>query len=218
MGLAEIARIESRHAVAARHLQEAYLAWQVVGTPEGLVVWLANAVVVIASRNQRMAARLFGAVELAAQRLSVAFGMPDRTRFAAAENAMQAVLGRTRFESELDAGRAITLEHAADAAAGILESLATPPSRANGRADERLTQREWDVLLLVAAGATDREIGQELSISQRTVGVHISHILAKLGVESRRAARVLAVHNGWAPAAVYVPVEHSNQKASGEDT
>ncbi|WP_395727449.1 AAA family ATPase [Nakamurella sp.] len=55
----------------------------------------------------------------------------------------------------------------------------------------RLTPREIDVLSEVAGGRTDREIGQILFISQRTVGVHVSHILAKLGARSRLEAATI---------------------------
>jgi DNA-binding NarL/FixJ family response regulator len=54
-----------------------------------------------------------------------------------------------------------------------------------------LTRREIDVLSEVAGGRTDREIGQVLFISQRTVGVHVSHILAKLGARSRLEAATI---------------------------
>jgi DNA-binding CsgD family transcriptional regulator len=45
----------------------------------------------------------------------------------------------------------------------------------------RLTRREAEVLALVAAGRTNRQIGQELFITPKTVSVHVSRILAKLG-------------------------------------
>jgi ATP/maltotriose-dependent transcriptional regulator MalT len=56
-----------------------------------------------------------------------------------------------------------------------------------------LTQREIDVLRLVVQGLSDREIGEALFISRHTVMRHVSHILAKLEVDSRTAAAALAV-------------------------
>jgi DNA-binding CsgD family transcriptional regulator len=55
-----------------------------------------------------------------------------------------------------------------------------------------LTSRELDVLRLLAAGRTNRQIGAELFISPRTAGVHVSHILAKLGMASRGEAAAAA--------------------------
>jgi DNA-binding CsgD family transcriptional regulator len=59
-----------------------------------------------------------------------------------------------------------------------------------------LTSREREVLALVAEGWTNRRIADELFISESTAGVHVSHILAKLGVESRTEAATVAVRLG----------------------
>jgi DNA-binding CsgD family transcriptional regulator len=55
-------------------------------------------------------------------------------------------------------------------------------------AGRELTAREHDVLRLVCSGATNREIGLTLAISQRTVQAHLAHIFDKLGVHTRTAA------------------------------
>jgi DNA-binding CsgD family transcriptional regulator/tetratricopeptide (TPR) repeat protein len=55
-----------------------------------------------------------------------------------------------------------------------------------------LTQREAEVLALVAAGRTNRQIGQELFIAPKTASVHVSRILAKLGVAGRGEAAAVA--------------------------
>jgi DNA-binding NarL/FixJ family response regulator len=59
-----------------------------------------------------------------------------------------------------------------------------------------LTAREREVLRLLVAGHTDREIAKALFVSPRTVGTHVSHILAKLQVETRRGARAYALRHG----------------------
>ncbi len=51
-----------------------------------------------------------------------------------------------------------------------------------------LTQRELEVLRLLARGKTNRGIAEELVISEKTVASHVSHIFTKLGVTSRSAA------------------------------
>jgi DNA-binding NarL/FixJ family response regulator len=55
-----------------------------------------------------------------------------------------------------------------------------------------LTARELDVLRLVAAGRSNREIASELFISVKTASVHVSNILGKLGVTSRGEAAAAA--------------------------
>jgi ATP/maltotriose-dependent transcriptional regulator MalT len=59
-----------------------------------------------------------------------------------------------------------------------------------------LTEREVDVLRLIADGRPDREIAETLFISPRTVNTHVANILNKLGVSSRSAATAYAVRHG----------------------
>ena len=59
-----------------------------------------------------------------------------------------------------------------------------------------LTPRESEVLALIARGLTNRQIAGELYISEKTAGVHVSNILAKLDVISRAQAAALAVQSG----------------------
>ena len=68
------------------------------------------------------------------------------------------------------------------------------------RAIERLglTAREAEVLALVATGGTNRQIGEQLFMSEKTVSVHVSHILRKLGVTSRVDAAAVAQRVGIA--------------------
>jgi DNA-binding NarL/FixJ family response regulator len=63
-------------------------------------------------------------------------------------------------------------------------------------ADERLTDREIDVLQHVAGGNRNRDIAERLSISEETVKVHVKHILEKLGASDRTAAVAIAVRRG----------------------
>jgi DNA-binding CsgD family transcriptional regulator len=61
-----------------------------------------------------------------------------------------------------------------------------------------LTARELEVLRLVAAGRSNRDIAAELFISAKTASVHVSNILAKLGVHSRVEAAAIALREGLA--------------------
>jgi two-component system, NarL family, nitrate/nitrite response regulator NarL len=63
-----------------------------------------------------------------------------------------------------------------------------PPRPEQAQTAHNLTKREIDVLSLLAEGLTQAEIAEKLFISPRTVGKHIEHILAKLGVHSRAQA------------------------------
>jgi DNA-binding CsgD family transcriptional regulator len=62
----------------------------------------------------------------------------------------------------------------------------------------RLTEREAEVLRLVAAGRSNRQIATELVISEHTVARHVQNIFAKLDVSSRSAATAFAFEHGLA--------------------
>jgi DNA-binding NarL/FixJ family response regulator len=63
---------------------------------------------------------------------------------------------------------------------------------------EVLTERETDVLRLLAKGQSNKEIAQTLNIGEQTVKTHVSHILSKLGVPSRTQAALYAMRSGLA--------------------
>jgi DNA-binding NarL/FixJ family response regulator len=69
-------------------------------------------------------------------------------------------------------------------------------SRVRAPAAEPLSQRELEILELVAAGSTNREAAARLFISEATVKTHLLHIYAKLGVGDRAAAVAEAFHQG----------------------
>jgi NarL family two-component system response regulator LiaR len=63
---------------------------------------------------------------------------------------------------------------------------------------EKLTRRETEVLRLLARGRSNKEIAVDLSIAEKTVKTHVSHILGKLGVSSRTQAALHAIRIGLA--------------------
>ena len=71
------------------------------------------------------------------------------------------------------------------------------PAAQSERSFDHVTTREMEVLKLAAKGMTNREIARALSISTRTVQVHLSNVFAKLGVGSRTEAVVCGLRNGW---------------------
>jgi NarL family two-component system response regulator LiaR len=65
-------------------------------------------------------------------------------------------------------------------------------------ADNALTEREIEILQLVALGKTNQEIADDLVLSERTVRTHITNILAKLGLSNRTQAALYALREGIA--------------------
>lgn len=64
--------------------------------------------------------------------------------------------------------------------------------------DEGLTEREREVLLLIAEGKSNKEIGDELHISIKTVKTHVSNLLMKCEVDDRTQLAIFAHRKGWA--------------------
>jgi DNA-binding NarL/FixJ family response regulator len=77
-----------------------------------------------------------------------------------------------------------------EAAARLMREVSAPDS------PETLTERETDVLRLLARGKANKEIAHMLSIGEKTVKTHVSSILAKLGVQSRTQAALHAARIG----------------------
>jgi DNA-binding NarL/FixJ family response regulator len=78
----------------------------------------------------------------------------------------------------------------------VIERFARLPQPAPRKELQDLTERELDVLRLIARGLSNAEIGQELFISDTTVKTHITHILQKLDLRDRVQAVVLAYESG----------------------
>ncbi len=83
---------------------------------------------------------------------------------------------------------------APEAAARLMNQVRAPES------PEPLTERETEVLRLLALGYANKQIAQTLHIGETTVKSHVSHILEKLGVPSRTQAALYAVRIGLVPA------------------
>jgi HD-GYP domain-containing protein (c-di-GMP phosphodiesterase class II) len=77
----------------------------------------------------------------------------------------------------------------------VLASAGHEPQRARRR-DDGLTPREVEVLLMVARGASNREIAAELVLSEKTVRNHVERIYSKLGVSNRIGASLYALESG----------------------
>jgi DNA-binding NarL/FixJ family response regulator len=102
-----------------------------------------------------------------------------------ADEVAAAVRAAHRGELQLDA-----------AVARRLMASLRAPHRQDPAAE--LTDREREILLLVAAGKANKEIAAELVISERTARTHVSNILRKLGLASRTQAALWAVREGLA--------------------
>jgi predicted ATPase/DNA-binding CsgD family transcriptional regulator len=157
--------------------------------PENLDV---VALLALAEGQPDRAARLHGA----AHRLRTLTGFP-RSReecqdFEVDVAAIRSALGQDAFDAAWKAGGAMTVEEA------IAEALREPDALQPETTGvmTHLTNREREVLRLIAEGFSDKEVAERLSISPYTAMRHVANILNKLGLPSRTAAATFAVRNG----------------------
>jgi DNA-binding NarL/FixJ family response regulator len=76
------------------------------------------------------------------------------------------------------------------------KAITTPPD-SDGTPTEALTEREKEVLQLIAQGRSNKEIAADIHITEKTVKTHVSHILSKLRLADRTQAAIYAVKRGW---------------------
>jgi DNA-binding NarL/FixJ family response regulator len=104
--------------------------------------------------------------------------------------------GEDAWNEATAAGRALRLDDALAEADALLADVATAPPIGSTSDAAGLTDRERDVLRLVAAGYTNPQIAEALFISRGTARTHVANLLAKLGVHTRTEAADLAHRRG----------------------
>jgi non-specific serine/threonine protein kinase len=154
--------------------------WGMLTSLEGLA-WVAGS-----SGELERAALLLGTGAALAEELGIALFPYAQAHHDACESAVRAALGEARYRSCWERGYALRYSQAVAAA---LED-ATPADgnapRAASRADtDELSARELEVARLVASGMSNPAIAADLFLSAATVKTHVSHILGKLGLQSR---------------------------------
>lgn len=206
--LGALAYFQAKYSEAYDHLKQSILLWREIGEEAGISFTLLILAMLIHSRRQyETAARLLGAAERMMPSYGLKFLSPveiqglENTRLA-----LQSALGKKAYQQAWAAGQAMDLEQVQELAlsqkvpdklspvdllpAGVgLASRARTNVRSRVLAlIEPLSERELEVLGMLAAGATNQEIAQKLFIDIGTVKSHNTHIFAKLGVKNRTQA------------------------------
>jgi HD-GYP domain-containing protein (c-di-GMP phosphodiesterase class II) len=136
-------------------------------------------------------------------RQATAAMIPKGARVLAAADAYQAMTQQRAHRPALSpdaAAEQLSTEAArglldAEAVRAVLEAAGHPPPRTRPAWPADLSDREVQVLRLVARGHSNREIGRLLWISPKTAGHHVQHIYAKIGVSTRAAAAMFAMEH-----------------------
>ena len=189
----QVALAKGDRPAALRHFQAALVLFQELVDPAMIARCLDGVAAIAVHDSPVAAARLLGAAAAVRDRLGRALQLEDARVHLRTETLLRSILTEDALAAAVDQGRSLTL----NAAASDGLAVALPETDAILLADPAvalgLTRRERDVLRLLADGRSDREIAAQLFISPKTVGLHVSHLMAKLGVASRAAA-VAHVH------------------------
>jgi DNA-binding NarL/FixJ family response regulator len=166
------------------------MTWQSATTLTGLA--LADAL----ESKMVIAARRLGAVEAIRIRADLTIPIHYQLRLDQATQLARDHLGQRAFQREWERGHSDPLALVAT----MREDTIAPLDRRGAEVARELglTLREVEVLALVAAGMSDRDIAAKLFISVRTASKHVGSILVKMGVTSRAEAAVRAMHMGLA--------------------
>jgi DNA-binding CsgD family transcriptional regulator len=152
-----------------------------------------------ALKEATRAARLWGAVEAARRESGLALSPTERALHEPYLASARSQLGEEAWEEELIVGRAMSLEEAAEYALSEEEPDSSPsyvsPMPSTDEPTGNLTRREREVAALVCQDLTNRQVAQELSISERTAANHVAKILKKLGLSSRTQIGALVVED-----------------------
>ena len=182
---------------AARLYAETLSLWLDSDDGRGIAGTLAGIAGVANHRGQfEAAARLLGSAWGIADSLGVRY-LAHHVHAERVLTATRAHLGDDAFDMAWAAGWASPMEQAVVEARRVLALPASMRPSAGSSAPLRmLSPREIDVLRLLVARHSDREIGAALQVSPRTVQTHVASLFAKFGVDSRVEVTALAVRRG----------------------
>ncbi len=198
--LAAAASLTGDQAQAARLYDEVLALRLLLDDRPGIAGALGGIAGVAAAKGQlAQAARLLGTAAAIREASGVRYGA-HYIRGTKVLADVQSRLDERAFRLAWDAGRALALEEAVAEARAVIQEAQTASGSSSVNAGSGalagLTPRELDVLRLLIEGHTDKEIAEALFIGTRTVQTHVANLFAKLGVNARAEAAVVAVRRG----------------------
>jgi DNA-binding CsgD family transcriptional regulator/tetratricopeptide (TPR) repeat protein len=192
--LANLHERQGNDALAIELNRESLKLYAALGGKWGIARMIERLAVILQRQGHaRRAAYLFGAGASLRARIGATTTFDDEDLYFASLAAARAALGNDAFDAAWDAGGAMTLE---EAIAYALTDAGRPAIGEQASSAMLLTPRELDVLRLIVAGQSNREIADALFLSVRTVERHIGNVHSKLGTHRKSDAAVYALrHN-----------------------
>jgi predicted ATPase/DNA-binding SARP family transcriptional activator/DNA-binding CsgD family transcriptional regulator len=188
--LGELTLRQGNYERAVGYYQEGLAMHWELGYKNGIAYCMEGLAAVTAALGHPIqAARLWGAAQKLRETIGTSLSSADFADYERRVVAARAQTDEKEFARAWEKGRITPLEQiirdtlAQVRATPAITAIPAPPMSAKPPA--LLSRREREVVLLIAAGRTNREIASELAISQRTVDTHVSNILAKLELSSR---------------------------------
>ncbi len=194
--LGRIALERGELATAREYVRQSLKVWLTTGDQVRIVRLLERmAAIAAADRQPILATRLLGAADAHLDTFGIARTAGSVQAIDVATSRIEPQLSPDAIADAWNAGRALSIE---EAVAEVLAFELRAASPAPAPAVERtlLSARETEVLELLVAGWSDRQIAEKLFISHRTAQGHVGSIFNKLGVNSRTAAATTAIRLG----------------------
>jgi non-specific serine/threonine protein kinase len=197
-----VAQASGDRARARSLLRESVTLRHQIGDAEGLAGCLEGLAAVARSEGDLLrTARLLAAADALREVNGTPVPVPEQAAHEACLAAARDALGEQRFAAAWAAGRALSVDEAVGEALGVREPApaAAPPVRlVTAPSAGPLSRREVEVAALIAQGLTNRQIAEELVVSEWTVDTHVRHILTKLELRSRAQVAAWTIERGLA--------------------
>jgi predicted ATPase/DNA-binding CsgD family transcriptional regulator len=184
---------------SATLLEEALTVLRDLGRKEGAAWCLQGLGLLAAATRAESATRLLGLADTYVRELGAHVPLYHHLRSHDVVATLRATLGEAAFAAAWAGGQRMSLDDAlVEAHALAAEISESAPAERIQPTAHRLTERELEVLRLVAAGHSTREIGDLLFISRPTTARHLANIYRKLGLNSRSQLTAFALRHGLA--------------------
>nr|MBA3277093.1 hypothetical protein [Chloroflexia bacterium] len=181
---------------AVTHFHEAFHGFEKAGDVASAARSLEGLAGSVVIRRPDSATRFLGVAMALRERVGHPPDRADRCISERAVTAARIALGEQAFSAAWEAGLQIAWDDLPAEISALVDTLAIFPPVSLRETQHGLSPREQEVLHLVVEGSSNRAIADLLSVSERTVESHVSHILHKLNLESRTAAVSFAVRHG----------------------